>query len=190
MSVSIGRPLGRPGLVYLLRDRILRNGPLTFAQFMQAALYEPGLGYYTAPSTGTAVSHTLADFQTSPQVHPAFGWLIARELAAIWGILDRPAPFVVAELGAGAGELARQIRDGLAEAAPGCALEYHAVDLRAGARHKQEPSKEARSRSLSSWEDAPLLVEGAGGCSGRVRVRASSSSCPGRAPRRAGPGPS
>src|SRR5262249_45053858 len=140
VSVSLGRPLGRPDLVYLLRDRILRNGPLTLPQFMEAALYEPGLGYYTTPCTRTAESHTLADFQTSPQVHPAFGWLVARELAAIWETLDHPSPFVVAELGAGAGELASQIREGLAEAAPDCRLQYHAVDRRAGARLELAPS--------------------------------------------------
>jgi len=122
---------GRPELVGLLRERIRADGPMTFAKLMEAALYEPGLGYYASPATTEEGKPTwLADFQTSPQVHPAFGWLVARELARVWDALGRPDPFVVVELGAGAGELAEQIQASWAKEASGGALEYHCVERR------------------------------------------------------------
>lgn len=125
--------VGRPALVARIRDLIRRDGPITFDRFMDLALYEPGLGYYTShaalPQGGPG---TLADFQTSPQVHPIFGQLVARELVRIWEALGEPRPFLMLELGAGGGELARQILDGLADRMSGVDVVYHAVDVRRG----------------------------------------------------------
>lgn len=71
-------------LVDKLRALIARDGPITFERFMDLALYAPGLGYYTNPTSGTTrAARARADFQTSPQVHPAFGELLARELLQI-----------------------------------------------------------------------------------------------------------
>jgi SAM-dependent MidA family methyltransferase len=132
--------LGKAPLVEILRDRIARQGPITFDQFMEAALYEPGLGYYaSAVDDPDGAPGTVADFQTSPQVHPLFGYLIARELRRIWETFGWPEPFVVVELGAGAGELACQILAGLAEKERPVATRYHAVDRRyagTGAEHE------------------------------------------------------
>lgn len=116
-----------------MRGWIESHGPMTFDRFMAMALYESGLGYYaTLSANASDMAGALADFQTSPQVHPAFGQLIARYLRQVWEALDRPEPFVVVEPGAGEGELARQIRDGLSENdGPGLVV-YHAVDARRG----------------------------------------------------------
>jgi SAM-dependent MidA family methyltransferase len=117
-------------LVDELRALIARDGPITFERFMDLALYSPGLGYYTTRSPGTArPARALADFQTSPQVHPAFGDLLARELLQVWETLDRPVPFRLAEPGAGDGTLAGQIVTGLREREPSLVVEYHAVDV-------------------------------------------------------------
>ena len=69
----------------LLRERIARDGPLSFREVMQAALYHPEHGYYTNLRGFGA----LGDFITSPERHPAFGWLI-RTLGAFPVTVDAP----------------------------------------------------------------------------------------------------
>lgn len=98
-----------------IRERIARSGAITFAEFMQACLYEPGLGYYT--SAGRKVG-AEGDFYTSSNVHRVFGRLIAREIASMWRALGEPADFQFVEAGAGNGRLAADIMDALAELEP------------------------------------------------------------------------
>jgi SAM-dependent MidA family methyltransferase len=89
----------------LLRDRIRREGPLSFRDVMQAALYDPEYGYYTNLKGFGADG----DFITSPERHPAFGWLLGRQALDVWEALDRPRPFRILELGAGSGALAEPL---------------------------------------------------------------------------------
>jgi SAM-dependent MidA family methyltransferase len=100
-----------PELVERLAAEIEAHGPITFARFMERALYEPGLGYYrrARPGPGRA-----GDFLTAPETHPVFGRAIGRQLDEVWRRLGRPEPFVVREHGAGEGALAVAILDGLA----------------------------------------------------------------------------
>ncbi len=145
--------LGRPELVRAIREWICRYGPMTFDRFMEMALYEPELGYYTSMARdASGQSGALVDYQTSPQVHRAFGYLIARQLARFWDALDRPNPFVIVELGAGVGELAGQVLGGLAKARLSARVVYHAVDLRVG----QTSSHTSESALPSSADASPL----------------------------------
>ncbi|MBK5275259.1 MAG: SAM-dependent methyltransferase [Desulfuromonadales bacterium] len=96
----------------ILQQRITQAGRITFADFMAACLYEPGLGYYT--SAGRKVG-AEGDFYTSISVHAAFGRVIAREIAQMWRCMDSPATFTLVECGAGNGRLACDIMDYLAE---------------------------------------------------------------------------
>src|SRR5918996_5087543 len=77
-----------------LRDRIAAEGPITFAEFMEAALYDPDGGFYSRLPVGEE-----AHFVTSPHLSPVFGRLVARQVAEFWGLLDRPARFGVIEVG-------------------------------------------------------------------------------------------
>ena len=111
-----------------IRRRITEHGPITFAEFMEVALYHPGEGYYTS---GERVGAT-GDFYTSPSVHPAFGALLAVQLFQMWEILGHPSPFTVAESGAGNGLLCRDIvaaASGLPNGF-GRSLRYVCLDLR------------------------------------------------------------
>ena len=112
-----------------LRDRIRAEGPITFAAFMEEALYDPVEGFYARPRVGAE-----GDFVTSPHVSPAFAALLARQVGQCWDLLGRPDPFRVVEAGAGDGTLARGI---LAEAGAvpelGAALSYSAVERSPGA---------------------------------------------------------
>ena len=88
-----------------IRRRIAGVGPITFAEFMELALYHPRGGYYTSDERIGATG----DFYTSPSVHPAFGALLAVQLFQMWELLERPSCFTVLEPGAGNGLLCRDI---------------------------------------------------------------------------------
>jgi len=133
----------------IIIDRIRAAGRITFADYMAACLYEPGLGYYTSP--GRKVG-TEGDFYTSITVHATFGRVIAREIAAMWRSMGCPAIFTLVEVGAGHGRLACDIMDFLAEHQPAC---YAATQL---ILVEQEPSLAgaqatllAKHRSKLSW---------------------------------------
>ncbi len=87
-----------------IRSHISRRGQITFAEFIELALYHPD-GYYPKGSRIGA----RGDYFTSPVLHPAFGALIAVQLEVMWDTLGRPSPFWIVEPGAGEGQLAADI---------------------------------------------------------------------------------
>ncbi len=100
-----------------LRRRIEDAGPITFAEFMESALYDPEDGFFEGGSrheSGGAVGPD-GDFVTSPHVSPLFGALLSRLVEDMRARLGNPDPFTVVEVGAGDGTLARPLADGLAE---------------------------------------------------------------------------
>ncbi len=48
-------------------QRIKKDGPITFKSFMEMALYEPELGYYTSQNTKIG---RAGDFYTSSHLDP------------------------------------------------------------------------------------------------------------------------
>ena len=98
-----------------IAEKILRDGPVGFAEFMGAALYAPDDGYYADPERRIGRS---GDFFTSVSVGPAFGAILARWALGLWEALDRPAPWRLAEPGAHDGTLARDIGAELARLSP------------------------------------------------------------------------
>ncbi|HEX5827399.1 MAG TPA: SAM-dependent methyltransferase [Candidatus Limnocylindrales bacterium] len=97
-------------LVGLLHGEIEAHGPITFARFMERALYEPDHGYYRRPD---AAPGRGGDFLTAPETHPIFGAVIGRLVEQAWEAMDRPATFTVTEPGAGTGALAQGLLGGL-----------------------------------------------------------------------------
>ena len=108
MSAGSGTPSAheRTPLAELLLERIRASGPITFAEFMRECLYHPEHGYYSRPE-----ARRFADYYTSPDVHPVFGRLLARQLAEMWKSMGRPQEFLAVECGAGAGRLAAHFLD-------------------------------------------------------------------------------
>jgi SAM-dependent MidA family methyltransferase len=90
-----------------IRDRIESAGPITFAEFMEEAMYGEG-GYYTGSRRVAPISPE-GDYFTSPSSHPGFGALIAVQLRDFWEIQGRPEVFDTVELGSGDGTLARDV---------------------------------------------------------------------------------
>ena len=93
-------------LARAIAQRIREEGPLTFAAFMEAALYDESLGYYRrdAPTVGRE-----GDYLTSPELHPLFAYAVAALAAELWERLGSPEPFVLREVGPGTGALAEGV---------------------------------------------------------------------------------
>ena len=103
-------------LQVILVDRIRAHGRITFAAYMAACLYEPGLGYYTSPGQKVGAE---GDFYTSSNVSAHFGRIVAREIVKMDELLGSPDPFDLVEVGAGNGRLACDLLDYLLAEAPG-----------------------------------------------------------------------
>ena len=111
-AACAGRPpAGSAELVSLIRAEI-ESSPdrrITFARYMERALYEPELGYYRSAADRPT---DAGDFLTAPETHAIFGWTIARRIESLWTELGRPRPFHLIEYGAGSGTLALSVLEG------------------------------------------------------------------------------
>ncbi len=88
-----------------LEERIRKEGPITFRDFMECCLYYPALGYYNAAKPRIGKS---GDYYTSPYVHSIFGTLIAKQMVEMWECMGS-GPFTIVEYGAGTGVLCHDI---------------------------------------------------------------------------------
>ncbi|MFA9563083.1 MAG: SAM-dependent methyltransferase [Acidimicrobiales bacterium] len=115
-------------------SRVAATGPISFAEFVEWALYDPDRGFYAA---GTGTAGRRGDFLTSPEVGPLFGAVVAGALDAWWEELGRPDQFTVVEAAAGTGAMARSV---LAHRQLGCreALRYIAVERSRSMRDQLE----------------------------------------------------
>jgi len=143
-----------------VKRRIKAKGAITFAEFMEAALYWPNGGYYTSGDPTGA----KGDFYTSPGAHPAFGALLAAQAWQMWGLMGRTGNFWVLEQGAGDGLLchdfmsyAAQLPDGFLDA-----LRYLCIDRRgqAGAEGALPRELSSRVQRVSASELSAQGVEG------------------------------
>ena len=104
----------------VITSRIRAAGPLSFAAFMDLALYHPELGYY---ARARRRSGAVGDFFTSVDAGPLLGELLAAQFAEMWrltatGGSRTQAAFDLVEAGAGSGRLARSVLDHAAAAHP------------------------------------------------------------------------
>jgi len=88
-----------------LRERIEHSGPLTFRDWMEAALYDEAEGYYRRADL--ARWGRAGDYRTSPERTPLFAATFARHFAALHEQLGSPDRWTILEAGAGPGRFAR-----------------------------------------------------------------------------------
>ncbi len=136
-----------------LIDRIIREGPITFRDFMQAALYEPELGYY---NTERLKIGAQGDYYTSSNVHPAFGAVLARAFADLW--TDSVQPLTVVEMGPGTGRLACDVLTAMRDEHPATFdnLTYVLVEESPAMRKRQRDGLTAFKGHLR-WTDLKQL---------------------------------
>ena len=134
------------------------GGWIGFDRFMQLALYEPGLGYYSA---GARKFGAAGDFITAPEVAPVFSRCLALQCAEV--IRELGSQSRLLELGAGSGVMAAEL---LAELERQDALpaEYWILDLSADLRERQRetiaadvPHLLSRVQWLDSLPDEPFI---------------------------------
>jgi SAM-dependent MidA family methyltransferase len=114
-----------------LRSQIQRAGGwISFAQFMEAALYAPGLGYYAA---GAMKLGAAGDFVTAPEMTPLFGRTLAQAIAPV---LSETSGDVL-ELGAGSGRLAVDLLGEL-ERLDALPARYRILEVSADLRARQQ----------------------------------------------------
>ncbi|PKO73904.1 MAG: hypothetical protein CVU23_00280 [Betaproteobacteria bacterium HGW-Betaproteobacteria-17] len=125
------------------------GGWISFAQFMEATLYAPGLGYYAA---GAMKFGAAGDFVTAPEMTPLFGRTLAHAIAPVLAETDGE----VLELGAGSGRLAVDVLGELArlDALP---ARYCILDVSADLRARQQDTLARALPQLAGrvhWLDA------------------------------------
>ena len=142
-----------------IRERIRREGPLTFAEFMRAALYEADGYYATRSPQGFG-----GDYLTAPETTPLFGATLSRLATAVWNALDRPEDFEIVDVGAGTGALLRSLVEALREDDPAAAAAARcaAIEVSAAADRVQAKTLAGipviRARSLEALGPVRGLV--------------------------------
>ncbi|WP_353432290.1 SAM-dependent methyltransferase [Polynucleobacter sp. MWH-UH23A] len=100
-----------------------QGGWLPFSRYMEMALYEPGMGYYSA---GAHKLGAGGDFTTAPELSPLFGAAICSTLISVLeGLQQRGLPTQILEFGAGTGKLAASILTRLHDL--GFALDHYSI---------------------------------------------------------------
>jgi SAM-dependent MidA family methyltransferase len=128
----VSDPSAEP-LLEIIRGEIRDRGEISFARFMELALYHETYGYYTG---GGRRLGREGDYFTASDAGRGFGRAIAHQLIDIDQKLGPFNPFHVLEFGAGRGLLARDTLDALAELDPGLKdrVQYLMIDRSAGMR--------------------------------------------------------
>ncbi|HEY2568902.1 MAG TPA: SAM-dependent methyltransferase [Candidatus Udaeobacter sp.] len=135
-------------IIGLIRKEIEEHGPVSFARFMEQALYHPEHGYY---SSGRCSIGRKGDYFTNVSVGPLFGQLMMAQFAQIWEQLGKINDFVIVEHGAHDGQFARDVLQSAKAYAPDFfeALRYRIV----------EPFPILRDRQLQMLESFRKKVE-------------------------------
>ncbi|MGO8949717.1 MAG: class I SAM-dependent methyltransferase [Ktedonobacterales bacterium] len=148
----------------VIGQEIAHEGPITFARFMELALYHPTLGYYSGGGEGREPLGWSGDYFTSGDVHPLWGWAIARQLHQMWQLLGSPERFDVVEPGAGRGLLARDVWHFALQRAPEWAeaLVYTLIDRAASGsplRRRRQERLNTELQRLNVPDDAVRVVD-------------------------------
>jgi len=108
-----------------------KSGRITFARYMELALYAPGLGYYSA---GAQKFGKTGDFVTAPEISVLFSQCLARQCQQVLEVLNGGS---ILEIGAGSGKMALDLL--LALERQNCLPhDYKILEVSADLRHRQQ----------------------------------------------------
>lgn len=140
-------------LVQIIRDEIVRLGPMSCERFIELALYHPRLGYYSQERVRIG---RRGDFITNVSVGKLFGQILADQIIELWELLDRPAEFTIVEAGAESGDLASDLLASLSESQPAIAWKYLIVEPNA---NKQNQQRERLAGTSVRWVNSLVKLE-------------------------------
>jgi SAM-dependent MidA family methyltransferase len=140
------------GLAKRISEEIRSSGPMTFARFMELALYDADGGYYRSDDARPGRD---GDFLTAPELHPIFGRLLATAVEQVWARLGHPDPFVIREHGAGEGALATTMLEALRATSLAGTVRYQPVEIdeRRVARLRERLALEGLADVLAPIDD-------------------------------------
>ncbi|MBI2323406.1 MAG: SAM-dependent methyltransferase, partial [Chloroflexi bacterium] len=133
------------GLSERLIRRIRSSGPISFADYMEAALFDPEDGYYT---TRAAIGFEDGDYFTSSDLGPAFGRALARLAVDAWTALGRPAAWDLVEAGAGRGSVMRDLVGALERERPDAARGARLAIVEVSPRLREQQAMALAGREL------------------------------------------
>ena len=129
-------------LAKTIRAKIKLKGPIPFSEYMEMALYEPGLGYYSA---GLQKFGEGGDFVTAPQLGNVFARCLAKQIEQLGDDLGQ---YEIVEAGAGSGILAADLLKALQEDHP--PSRYRILERSA---HLRQVQKETLQKQVPQWMD-------------------------------------
>jgi SAM-dependent MidA family methyltransferase len=134
-------------LASVIRAKIRLNGSIPFSEYMEMALYEPGLGYYSA---GLQKFGEGGDFVTAPQLGNIFARCLAKQIEQVGDGLCRnePGQYEIIEAGAGGGILAADLLKVLEVNNP--PTRYRILERSA---HLRQVQQETLGQSVPQWMD-------------------------------------
>src|SRR5213595_2360484 len=144
---------GSADLIRIIRTQVQKHGPVSFAWFMQQALYHPELGYY---SSGRCVIGRKGDYFTNVAVGPLFGQLLAAQFSEIWERLGKMNNFVIVEQGAHDGQFAWDVLEFVQKRLPEFfdALRYRILEPFPILKERQRQTLEAFGDKID-WRSSP-----------------------------------
>jgi SAM-dependent MidA family methyltransferase len=133
-----------------------QGGWLPFSRYMEMALYEPGMGYYSA---GAHKLGAGGDFTTAPELSPLFGAAIcATLLPVLEGLKEKGLPTQILEFGAGTGKLATSILTRLNDL--GFSLDfYNIIEISPDLAQRQQEKIEVTVKQLNLRTQCNWLTE-------------------------------
>lgn len=145
-------------------QKIKSEGPVTFKTFMEMALYELDIGYYTSQNTKIGKA---GDFYTSSHLHPIFGAMIGKQTEEMWETMGKPSVFQIIETGSGAGYLCKDMLDYLKGVEGGKNIfkhiQYIIVELNPAMRENQKSLLSDFSDKVS-WASSIRELSNIRGC--------------------------
>ena len=121
-----------------LRARVRDHGPISFRDWMAAALYDTTAGYYCRRRDRQGRS---GDYRTTPEMSPVFGEVCARYFMKSFFDLGAPDELTICEVGAGGGHCAAAVLSTLQRESPQVlAATHYIID---------EISEDARAQALA-----------------------------------------
>ena len=150
VSAGTRAPGGNPELVARIRAAIDdAGGAISFADYMDLALFAPELGYYSA---GAGQFGSGGDFVTAPELSPLFARCVAGQVEEVLAVLGGGD---ICEVGAGSGVLAADLLERLA-AAECLPRRYSIIERSPALRERQRThlaSRLAGEAARVGWQD-------------------------------------